>query len=40
MSLLLFTSAAIVAPDGSFGADVPVKDEKILAVGMDISEDG
>ena len=40
MSLLLFTGEAVVAPDGSFGADVPVRNEKIVAVGMDISEDG
>ncbi len=40
MGLLLFTGGTVVTPDGSFGADVPVKDEKFVTIGMDISEYG
>ena len=40
MSVLLFTGGTVVTADGSFGADVLVEDEKIVAIGADISEDG
>ena len=40
MGVLLFTGGTVVTADGSFGADVLVEDEKIVAIGADISEDG
>src|SRR5918994_5753868 len=38
--LLLFTGGTVVTADGSFGADVLVEDEKIVAVGTEISGEG
>ena len=35
--LLLFTGGTVVTADGSFGADVLVEDEKLVAVGTEIS---
>ena len=40
MGVLLFTGGTVVTADGSFGADVLVEDEKIVAIGADISEEG
>ncbi|MDP8925485.1 MAG: dihydropyrimidinase [Actinomycetota bacterium] len=40
MGKLLFTGGTVVTADGSFGADVLVEDEKIVAVGTDLSVDG
>src|SRR5919199_2865994 len=40
MGRLLFTGGTVVAADGSFAADVLVEDEKIVAVGTDLSGDG
>jgi len=37
---LLFTGGTVVTADGSFGADVLVEGEKIVAVGTDLSADG
>jgi dihydropyrimidinase len=37
---LLFTRGTVVTADGSFGADVLVEGEKIVAVGTDLSADG
>src|SRR5215210_9418948 len=39
MGRLLFTGGTVVTADGSFAADVLVEDEKILAVGTDLSGD-
>ena len=40
MGVLLFTGGTVVTADGSFEADVLVEDEKIVAVGAEISEEG
>ncbi len=40
MGVLLFTGGTVVTADGSFGADVLVEDEKIVAVGAEISGEG
>ena len=40
MGKLLFTGGTVVTADGSFGADVLVEGEKIVAVGTDLSADG
>src|SRR4051812_5740487 len=40
MGRLLFTGGTVVSADGSFKADVLVEDEKIVAVGTDLSADG
>ncbi|MBD0357851.1 MAG: amidohydrolase family protein, partial [Rubrobacter sp.] len=40
MGVLLFTGGTVVTADGSFGADVLVEDEKIVAVGTEISGEG
>src|SRR5215210_6353085 len=40
MGRLLFTGGTVVTADGSFAADVLAEDEKILAVGTDLSGDG
>src|SRR5215217_3871696 len=40
MGVLLFTGGTVVTPDGSFGADVLIEDEKIVAIGAEISADG
>src|SRR5215204_2796048 len=40
MGILLFTGGRVVTAEGSFGADVLIEDEKIVAIGADISEDG
>ena len=37
---MLFTRGTVVTADGSFGADVLVEGEKIVAVGTDLSADG
>jgi dihydropyrimidinase len=37
---LLFTGGTVITTDGSFGADVLVEGEKIVAVGTDLSADG
>ena len=40
MGKTLFTGGTVVAADGSFDADVLVEDEKVVAVGTDLSADG
>ncbi|MDQ4082923.1 MAG: amidohydrolase family protein, partial [Actinomycetota bacterium] len=40
MGRLLFTGGTVITADGSFGADVLVEGEKIVAVGTDLSADG
>jgi dihydropyrimidinase len=40
MGVLLFTGGRVVTADGSFEADVLVEDEKIVAIGADISDEG
>ena len=40
MGKMLFTGGTVVTADGSFTADVLVEDEKIVAIGMDLSADG
>src|SRR5918997_4441907 len=40
MGVLLFTGGTVVTADGSFEADVLVEDEKIVAIGADISDEG
>ena len=40
MGKLLFTGGTVITTDGSFGADVLVEGEKIVAVGTDLSADG
>ena len=40
MGKLLFTGGTVITADGSFGADVLVEGEKIVAVGTDLSADG
>ena len=40
MGVLLFTGGTVVTADGSFGTDVLVEDEKIVAVGTEISGEG
>ena len=40
MGKLLFTGGTVITTEGSFGADVLVEGEKIVAVGTDLSADG
>ena len=40
MGKLLFTGGTVITADGSFGADVLVEGEKIVAVGTDLAADG
>ncbi len=40
MGRLLFTGGTVVTAEGSYQADVLIKDEKIVAVGKDLSGDG
>src|SRR5918993_1015238 len=40
MGILLFTGGTVVTADGSFEADVLVEDEKIVAIGANISDEG
>src|SRR5918997_1251163 len=40
MGVLLFTGGTVVTADGSFEADVLVEDEKIVAIGANISDEG